>query len=276
MGFKIIKTNSIAVFLTAVMLVLALTACSLPGYSLTSGQEISPAVQTSTLTVKSISEKSNTAGNETVLMLPDFTSIITKVRSSVVSISTEVTGYSRFGRSYTQEGAGSGWIIGGDGLIITNNHVIDGANKVTVVLEDGRTFPAQKISADPAGDLAVIIVDAKYLPALEIGDSSRLLVGEWVVAMGNSLGLGISATKGIVSALNVSLSDSSGDIPGNLIQTDAAINPGNSGGPLLNLSGQVIGINSAKIAQVGVEGMGYAISINESMIIINQLKSKLN
>jgi serine protease Do len=102
------------------------------------------------------------------------------------------------------------------------------------------------------------------------------MVGEWVVAIGNSLGLGISATKGIVSALDVSLSNSPGETLKGLIQTDAPINPGNSGGPLLNLDGEVIGINSAKVAQVSVEGIGYAISMKEALPIIDQLKSKIS
>jgi S1-C subfamily serine protease len=125
-------------------------------------------------------------------------------------------------------------------------------------------------------DLAILKINAQDLPALRIGDSSKLQVGEWVAAIGNSLGLGISATTGIVSALGVSLSVSPGETLRDLIQTDAAINPGNSGGPLVNLRGEVVGINSVKVAQVGVEGMGYAISVNEAMQVIEQLKSRVS
>jgi serine protease Do len=112
------------------------------------------------------------------------------------------------------------------------------------------------------------------MPAAKVGNSDALRVGDWVVAIGNSLGLGISATKGIVSAQDVSLSVSAGQTQEDLIQTDAAINPGNSGGPLVNMAGEVIGINSIKIAQVGVEGMGYAISSNTARPIIQQLVQK--
>ncbi len=205
--------------------------------------------------------------------LPDFIAVVGKARPSVVAITTEIP-VNFFGRRFTQEGAGSGWIIDAGGLIVTNNHVIEGANTVTVTLEDGRTFPAVAISTSASADLAVIKINTGNLPALQIGDSSQLQVGEWVLAIGNALGLGTSATKGIVSALGVSL-DGSGDNLSDLIQTDAAINPGNSGGPLLNMAGQVVGINSAKISQVGVEGMGYAISVNEAKPIIDQLIKRL-
>ena len=203
--------------------------------------------------------------------LPDFVTVIAKVRPSVVAITTEASVVSHSGRSFTQQGAGSGWIVGKDGIIITNNHVIDGAKVIRVILDDGRTFTAEAVHPDPVADLAIIKINARDLPALKFGDSSQLQVGEWVVAIGNSLGMGISATKGIVSALNVSLSTTPGETLYGLIQTDAAINPGNSGGPLLNLQGEVVGINSAKVAQVGVEGMGYAISIKEASPIIDQL-----
>jgi serine protease Do len=209
--------------------------------------------------------------NSTTSSIPDFVSVIAKVRPSVVAITTEASGQSIFGNSYTQQGAGSGWIIDQNGLIVTNNHVVEGANSISVTLEDGRTFQADSVHTDPVADLAIVKINAQNLPALQIGDSSKLGVGQWVVAIGNSLGMGISATKGIVSALGVSLSVSAGETLSDLIQTDAAINPGNSGGPLVDLQGEVVGINSAKVAQVGVEGMGYAISIKEAKPIIDQL-----
>jgi serine protease Do len=200
----------------------------------------------------------------------DFISVVARVRPGVVAITTE-TPVRFFGRTFTQEGAGSGWIIDSSGLIVTNNHVIEGARTVTVTMEDGRAFKAVSVKADPDADLAVIRVDARDLPALSVSTNEKLQVGQWVVAVGNALGLGISATKGIVSALNVSVSSSEGSALSGLIQTDAAINPGNSGGPMVNLKGEVVGINSIKISQVGVEGMGYAISIGEAMPIIRNL-----
>jgi len=203
--------------------------------------------------------------------LPSIADVVALVKPSVVAINTEYVSYDIFSRPFTQQGAGSGWIIDEDGLIVTNNHVVEGADSVTVTLADGRTFPAQTVRTDSLSDLAIVKVDAGNLPSATVGDSGALRVGDWVVAIGNSLGLGISATKGIVSAQGVSLSVSAGQTQEDLIQTDAAINPGNSGGPLVNMAGEVIGINSIKIAQVGVEGMGYAISSNTAKPIIQQL-----
>ncbi len=201
---------------------------------------------------------------------PNFVPIVAKVRPAVVAITTE-TAVRFFGRTFTQEGAGSGWILDSGGVIVTNNHVVEGARTVTVTLEDGRSFTATSVKTDAVADLAVLRIGASNLPTLQIA-SEQLQVGQWVMAIGNALGLGISATKGIVSAMNVTMSPDQGETLTGLIQTDAAINPGNSGGPMVNLAGQVVGINSAKIAQVGVEGMGYAISIGEAMPIIQRLR----
>ncbi len=199
--------------------------------------------------------------------------VVAKVKPSVVAINTEATISGFFNRPYTQEGSGSGWIIDENGVIVTNAHVVSGAESIAVTLDDGRTFPVDTntVAADPQTDLAVLKIDAENLPSADIGDSSALRVGDWVVAIGNSLGLGISATNGIVSGLEISLRLSSGQTLYDLIQTDAAINPGNSGGPLVNMNGEVIGITSAKIAAVGVEGLGYAISIDEAIPIIEAL-----
>jgi len=196
--------------------------------------------------------------------------VVALVKPSVVAINTEVVGYDIFNRPYTQEGAGSGWIIDENGLIVTNNHVVEGAESVTVTLNDGRTFPAEACCTDPLSDLAVVRIDAQNLPAASIGDSSQSRVGDWVVAIGNALGLGISAKEGIVSRVGVSI-PVSGQTLGNLIETSAAINPGNSGGPLVNMKGEVIGITSVKIATVEVEGIGYAISTETAMPIIEEL-----
>ncbi len=204
-------------------------------------------------------------------MLPTIAEVVTKVKPSVVAINVEITTYNIINRPVQEQGAGSGWIIRNDGYIATNNHVVEGANKVMVTLNDGRTFPADKVYTDPVTDLAIVKINAQNLPALSTGNSSNLNVGDWVVAIGNALGQGIGATKGIVSALGISLSESPGQTLHNLVQTDTAINPGNSGGPLVNMAGQVIGITSIKVSQVGVEGMGYAISINEVMPVINTL-----
>jgi len=203
--------------------------------------------------------------------LPDLVSVVAKVKPSVVAINTEVVTYDIFNRPFTQEGAGSGWVIDKDGLIVTNNHVVAGAETITVTLADGRTFPAGVVGADVLTDIAVLKVDSTNLPAADVGDSSKLRIGEWVLAIGNALGMGITAKEGIVSRLGVSIPVSAGQTLHDLIETSAPINPGNSGGPLVNMAGEVIGITSAKLAAVEVEGLGYAISSNSARPIIEEL-----
>ena len=205
-------------------------------------------------------------------LLPSIADVVSVVKPAVVSINTETVSQSMFG-TFTQEGAGSGWIIDENGIIVTNNHVIEGANAITVTLDDGRTFPVDpgSVHTDPLNDLAIFRIEAKNLPTVNIGNSSNLRVGDWVIAIGNALGLGIRATEGIVSRQGVTLPFDQNETLYDLLETTAVINPGNSGGPLVNLCGEVVGITSAKIAQVGVEGMGYAISINTAMPIIEQL-----
>lgn len=205
--------------------------------------------------------------------LPSIADVVEEVYPSVVAISTEVVTLDIFRTPQTQKGAGSGWIIDKDGIIVTNNHVVEGAKKVTVELSDGRIFEAdpKNIHTDPLTDLAVIKIYATNLPAASVGDSTQLRVGDWVVAIGNPLGQGIRAKEGTVSGLKVSLDVDQGQTLDDLIETSAAINPGNSGGPLVNMKGEVIGITSAKVAGVGVEGMGYAISTKTAIPIIEQL-----
>ncbi|MFH1381286.1 MAG: trypsin-like peptidase domain-containing protein [Chloroflexota bacterium] len=205
-------------------------------------------------------------------LLPSIADVVAQVRPSVVAINTRSIGYDFFNRPAVQEGAGSGWILREDGTIVTNNHVVEGATNINVTLADGRTFSAdlKTVATDPLTDLAVLKISTNGLPPAPVGDSGKLRVGDWVVAIGNSLGLGISAKEGIVSRLGVSLTISDQTLY-ELLETSAAINPGNSGGPLVNMAGEVIGITSAKIASSGVEGMGYAISIQEALPVIQQL-----
>lgn len=206
--------------------------------------------------------------------LPEIADVVDKTYSSVVTITTEQLVRDMFSRSVTQSGAGSGWVLDNSGIIVTNNHVVEGASKVVLQFSGGRTYEvnSSSIFRDPTTDLAIIKVNMANLPELAVGESSRLRVGEWVVAIGNPLGKGIKAKEGIVSGIKVSLStEDEDDALYDLIETSAAINPGNSGGPLLNMKGQVIGITSAKIASVGVEGMGYAISINSALPILQEL-----
>jgi len=217
--------------------------------------------------------------NSVVQPLPSIADVVAKVKPSVVAINVKatVTTYDIFGRSYAQEqdGAGSGWIISSDGLIVTNNHVVDGATSIMITLDDGTSLPVdlKNVETDALTDLAVLKVDATGLPALKIGDSTNLRDGDWVVAIGNSLGEGIRVTQGIVSRKDVTMQDENGQTFEGLIETDAIINPGNSGGPLVNMSGEVIGITNAKRVETGVEGVGYAISSNEALPIIQELIS---
>jgi len=207
--------------------------------------------------------------NESATSLPDFRPVVTAVMPAVVSITTETVVSGFFGE-HTEYVAGSGILIDSEGYIATNNHVVEDAQAIYVELVDGRTFPANIVGTDPLSDLAVIRTSAEDLPHAYWGNSSSLSLGEWVLAIGNALGEGIIVTQGIVSRLNVSVNADGNTLYG-LVQTTAAINPGNSGGPLVNMSGEVIGITSVKIVASGVEGMGFAISSNEARPIIEDL-----
>jgi Do/DeqQ family serine protease len=169
-----------------------------------------------------------------------------------------------------QQGTGSGFIISDDGKIITNSHVVEGANQVTVHLKDGRVLEGKVLGSDSLTDLAVIQIEAENLPVLKLGNSDDLIIGEWAIAIGNPLGLDNTVTTGIVSATGRSSSQIGvGDKRLDFIQTDAAINPGNSGGPLLNAKGEVIGINTAIIKNA--QGLGFAIPINRAAEIAQTL-----
>jgi serine protease Do len=205
-----------------------------------------------------------------LVTLPSFADLTDTVKHSVVAIDTQ-TVISRRYIQRTVQGAGSGWIIDESGIIVTNNHVIEGAQTITVELENGKTYTPVSIKTDPNSDIAILKINAGKLPALKVGDTSKLRVGDWVVAVGNALGMGISVKDGIVSRLGVSIQISPSETYSNLIETNAAINPGNSGGPLVNLSGEVIGITSLKLAIGGVEGMGYAINIKDALPVIQRL-----
>jgi serine protease Do len=177
------------------------------------------------------------------------------------------------GRSQQQRSLGSGFIIGSDGSIVTNAHVIDNAKKIIVKLSDKREFEAKVLGKDPQTDVAVIKIDSdESLPTADLGDSEQLEVGEWVMAVGNPFGLDSSVTSGIVSAKGRHIGAGPYD---NFIQTDTPINPGNSGGPLVNLRGQVVGINMAIVSQTGGNiGIGFATPINLIKELLPQLEAK--
>lgn len=176
-------------------------------------------------------------------------------------------------RERQQRGNGSGFIINSNGEILTNAHVVDGADRVTVTLKDGRNFDGQVLGEDPVTDVAVIKIDADNLPTVPLGDSDAVQPGEAVIAIGNPLGLNYTVTSGIISATGRSSSDiGAADKRVDYMQTDAAINPGNSGGPLLSARGQVIGMNTAIIR--GAQGLGFAIPVNTIKRISQELVDK--
>ncbi len=233
--------------------------------------------------------------------LPDFVNLAKKVKPIVVNISTTQVSEGRgsqqeFGSPFGEEdpfndfwrrffggpvprgpqrqrSLGSGFIIDGDGSILTNNHVVENATKIVVKLSDDQEYEAKVIGRDQKTDIAVIKINAKVsLPAAGFGDSDKLEVGEWVVAIGNPFGLDSTVTSGIVSAKGRHIGQGPYD---NFIQTDASINPGNSGGPLLNLRGEVVGINTAIFSRTGGNiGIGFAIPINLVKEVLPQLRGK--
>jgi serine protease Do len=172
-----------------------------------------------------------------------------------------------------RRGQGSGFIVSSDGYIMTNNHVVEGAEKITVKLSDNRELSAKVVGTDPETDVAVIKVDANNLPVVQLGDSDKLKVGEWVLAIGNPFGLSHTVTAGIVSAKGrskIGLSEYE-----DFIQTDAAINFGNSGGPLLNIDGKVVGMNSAIFSRSGgYMGIGFAIPVNMAKYVYDKIMTE--
>ena len=224
--------------------------------------------------------------------LPDFIDLVEKQGPAVVNVSTTSTAHAgaqspvpeddpfydffrRFGppqpRDYETRSLGSGFIVSTDGYILTNAHVVDMADDVTVKLNDKREFKAKVIGADKRTDVAVIKIEATGLPAVRIGDPEKLRVGEWVLAIGSPFGFESTVTAGIVSAKGRSLPQEN-YVP--FIQTDVAINPGNSGGPLFNLKGEVVGINSQIYSRTGgFMGLSFAIPIDVAMNISTQLRT---
>ncbi|HIJ60285.1 MAG TPA: DegQ family serine endoprotease [Nitrospirae bacterium] len=174
------------------------------------------------------------------------------------------------GKKWKEQSLGSGVVVASDGLIVTNNHVIEQSDEIRVILYDKRSFKAKVIGSDPKTDLAIIKIDAKNLLTIPWGDSERLLVGEFVLAIGNPFGLSHTVTMGIISAVgraDVGISDYE-----DFIQTDAAINPGNSGGPLVNTKGEMIGINTAIFSRTGgYQGIGFAVPSNMVRMVIDHL-----
>ena len=199
----------------------------------------------------------------------DVVAAIGKVQASVTNINTIRFERDAFLHVHPARGIGSGFIIDDKGHILTNHHITTGSREIEVALTDGRAFEGKLVGSDPANDLAVVRIDTRDLPVAELGNSSELRVGQTVIAIGNPFGLagGPSVTVGVVSALNRHILAER--VYEDLIQTDASINPGNSGGPLLDLTGKVVGINTANIP--GAQGIGFAIPINTAKAVLDDI-----
>ena len=198
--------------------------------------------------------------------------VVQNTRPAVVNISVRAQVQTPFGL-FPQEGQGSGVIIRPDGLLLTNNHVVQGAQEINVTLLSGRSLKGRVLGADRFSDLAIVKVDSdNRLPAVDMGSSGTLQVGQLAIAIGNPFGLGSTVTVGVISALNRSIQAGPDFVVENLIQTDAAINPGNSGGALLDSAGRLIGINTAIIRDA--QGIGFAIPIDHARVILDQIVSR--
>lgn len=202
---------------------------------------------------------------------------VKKVSPSVVSITSVSKALGFWGETYEQKSGGTGFIVTNDGLILTNKHVVSSTNDLTVITSDGKDYKGEVVATDPLFDFALVKIEAKGLPVVELGDSEKLEIGQRVIAIGNALGeYENSVTAGIVSgrARAITASDKAGSssrLEG-LIQTDAPINPGNSGGPLINISGQVIGVNTAVDATGN--SIGFALPINSAKAALNSYTKK--
>ena len=266
---------------TVVTLVLASAVAFLVGLIIAGGISPGPVLVSAPRSSAGAPAAMKAAPAAAVPLAVNFADVAEKINASVVNIDARSSG-TREPRRRSEvdldprefdgprQGSGSGFIIDRAGFILTNHHVIEDAERITVTLADGRTFRGDVVGTDPAIDVALLQIPGdKDLPAVALGDSDHLRVGEWVCAIGNPLGYVHSVTVGVISFVGRKLFDPSLD---NYIQTDAAINFGNSGGPLINAAGQVIGINSAISSRAS--NIGFAVPINQAIAILEQLKTR--
>ena len=262
-------TNAIWAVAVVTLLLIGLLA-NLPGVTVLSTSASTLVTPTAEATTSTFDEEQATIDLEEQVV-----SVYDAASPSVVNITSRVTVYYRFMGSVPEEGTGSGFVYDTQGHIVTNYHVIEGAEELLVTLANGQTYDATVVGTDAANDLAVIQIDAGAdLPEpLSLGNSDQLRVGQFVVAIGNPYGLQQTLTTGVVSALGRVIEGASDNsFIGEAIQTDAAINPGNSGGPLLDLRGRVIGVNSQIISPSGASsGIGFAVSANTVARVVSEL-----
>ncbi|WP_338778350.1 trypsin-like peptidase domain-containing protein [Metabacillus sp. FJAT-52054] len=251
-------------------------------YPMLDKQQESPAVQSAPTQQTASQSASKSTNVQAVSHSTNVADVAEKLSPAIVGIANLQQSQESFSNTAKESGTGSGVIFkkdGKDAFILTNNHVVEGAQSLDVSFSNGKKVKGELVGADPLTDLAVIRINAEAAPSVApIGDSSKLRAGEKVIAIGNPLGIEFSrtVTEGIISGTNrsIQIDTSKGPWELNVLQTDAAINPGNSGGPLINMNGEVIGINSLKISQNGVEGLGFAIPSNDVMPVAKQLMEK--
>ncbi len=254
----------IRVLVVAVALAMSVAACGAPGVGAPTPQP-SPTAVVPQSTVAPLAP-----ANELEAQVE---AVYTEAAPAVVNITSNVIGYNVFMQPVPEQGTGSGFIYDSEGHIVTNYHVVENAQSVSVTLSTGETYAATVVGTDPSNDLAVLTTEADSLPTpIPLGDSNQLRVGQFVVALGNPFGLQGTLTVGVVSALGRIIQSPDGRFIGEAIQTDAAINPGNSGGPLLDLEGRVIGIDSQIISPSQASaGIGFAVPSNAVSRVVPQL-----
>jgi len=255
--------------LTGVVLTFAVSGCDCLGSTTTTAEtattaDLPPGAVVASRSAESVAVPKVHAPpppSTAAVALPSLAGLVTRARPSVVTVKAWVKKTNAFGREVAQaQGVGTGFVYDAKGYLLTNNHVIDGASDIIIKFADGRELGATIVGADKLTDVAVLKVDEAGLTALPLGDSSALQVGDWVVAIGNPFGLEHTVSAGILSAKGRTRDDVQGLDPSgyfNFLQTDASINPGNSGGPLLNLAGQVVGMNAA--VRANANNIGFAI-----------------
>lgn len=264
------KRNRILVPTVLTALLVATLACSFSSQMLLATPTPTPPPPTPTV---STPEMASTPAQPANALEAEVAAVYRQAGSSVVNITSVTYAFDFFFNPVPQEGTGSGFIYDANGHIVTNYHVIEDAEELSVTLADGETYSAEVVGEDPTNDLAVIRIDAQDLPdGAPLGDSDNLRVGQFVVAIGNPFGLERTLTAGVISSLGRVIKGPDNNFIGEVIQTDAAINPGNSGGPLLDLKGRVIGVNSQIVSPSQANaGVGFAVPANTVRRVVPEL-----